>query len=142
MKLRELIRRTVKAGKKRIKIHDPNLKLVTKEDVRQAIKEGKIEIINKKGQYGHAATIRRIQKKKGRRRGHGKRKGKATARMSKKEKWMKTIRAIRRQLRKLRDAGVITKKEYRRMYMLAKGNYIKSKRGIYEVLELIRRGAL
>jgi hypothetical protein len=28
------------------------------------------------------------------------------------------------------------------MYMLAKGNYIKSKRGIYEVLELIRRGAL
>ena len=95
-----------------------------------------------KGQYGHAAKIRRIQKKKGRRRGLGRRKGKKTARKSKKEAWMRQIRGVRKYLRKLRDSGIITRKEYRRLYMLAKGGYIRTKRAVKETLELIRRGAL
>ncbi|RLF31170.1 MAG: 50S ribosomal protein L19e, partial [Thermoplasmata archaeon] len=67
------------------------------------------------------------QKEKGRRRGHGSRKGAKHARLSKKERWIKTIRPIRMYLKTLRDEKKIDRTIYRRYYMKAKGGEFKSK---------------
>ena len=68
-----------------------------------------------------------IQKEKGRRRGHGSRKGAKYARLSRKERWMRMIRPIRLYLRKLRDERKIDKSTYRRYYLKAKGGEFRSK---------------
>lgn len=99
---------------------------ITREDIRKLIKEGVIRVkpehSNSRGRW------RRLhkQRKKGRRRGPGSRKGKATARLSKKEAWMNRVRAQRKLLKTLRDKGVISRKDYRRLYRLVKGGVFKS----------------
>jgi len=99
---------------------------VTKEEIRKLIREGVIRVKPVKGNSRARWKERHEKRKKGRRRGPGKRKGTKTARLSKKEAWMNRIRKIRRYLRYLRDKGVIDKKTYRRLYMLAKGGAFKS----------------
>jgi len=99
---------------------------VTKEEIRRLIKEGVIRAKPVKGNSRARWKERHEKRKKGRRRGPGKRKGAKTARLSKKEAWMNRIRKIRRYLKYLRDRGVIDRKTYRRLYMLAKGGTFKS----------------
>jgi large subunit ribosomal protein L19e len=99
---------------------------VTKQDVLKLIKQGKIQVRPKKGNSHSRWLERHIQRRKGRRRGHGKRKGKASARLDPKEVWMARIRKMRRYLRWLRDHEVIDRRTYRRMYRLAKGGAFKS----------------
>lgn len=99
---------------------------VTKEEIRRLIKEGVIRVKPVKGNSRARWKERHEKRKKGRRRGPGKRKGAKTARLSKKEAWMNRIRKIRRYLRYLRDRGIIDRKTYRRLYMLAKGGVFKS----------------
>jgi large subunit ribosomal protein L19e len=67
------------------------------------------------------------QKKKGRRRGQGSRKGAKYARFPKKNQWIRTIRALRRFLRSLRDEGRVNKSDYRKYYRKAKGGEFRSK---------------
>ncbi len=99
---------------------------VTKEEIRRLIKEGVIRVKPAKGNSRARWRERHEKRKKGRRRGPGKRKGAKTARLSKKEAWMNTIRKIRRYLRYLRDHGMIDRRTYRRLYMLAKGGTFRS----------------
>jgi len=98
----------------------------TKDDIRKLIKDGVIGVKPVRGISRSRWKIRHEQRKKGRRRGHGKRKGAKTARLSKKEAWMHRIRKIRRYLRYLRDKEIIDRRTYRRLYMLAKGGMFKS----------------
>ncbi len=99
---------------------------ITREEIRGLIKDGAIYVVpphsNSRGRW----RIRHEKRKRGRRRGYGRRKGAATARMDKKEMWMHRIRKIRRYLRYLRDHGQIDRRTYRRLYMLAKGGTFKS----------------
>ncbi|GBF09681.1 50S ribosomal protein L19e [Aeropyrum pernix] len=124
---RRLAAEILGVGESRIWISpDPELReeiegAVTKADVRALIKRGVIKVIPEKGNAGHASKVRHMQRRKGRRRGMGRRKGVATARLDPKERWMHRIRKIRRYLRYLRDKQVIDRKTYRRLYMLAKG---------------------
>ncbi len=99
---------------------------ITKEDIRRLIKEGVIKVKPKKGNSRARWKERHEQRKKGRRRGPGHRKGDKTARTPKKEQWMNRIRKIRKFLRYLRDHGIISRRDYRRLYMLAKGGMFKS----------------
>ncbi|MEL9908792.1 MAG: 50S ribosomal protein L19e [Desulfurococcus sp.] len=99
---------------------------ITREDVRRLIKEGAIWVAPKHGITGYSSKVRHKQRVKGRRRGHGKRKGSKTARLDEKEVWMNKIRKIRRYLRYLRDKKFIDAKTYRRLYMLAKGGHFNS----------------
>lgn len=114
-------------GESRIWIDpDPELReeiegAVTKADVRSLINRGIIDVEPKKGNAGYSGKVRRLQRRKGRRRGPGRRKGVSTARLDPKEAWMARIRKIRRYLQYLRDKGVIDRRTYRRLYMLAKG---------------------
>ena len=100
--------------------------VVSKEDVRKLIKKGVIKVEPEKGNSRARWKVRHEQRKKGRRRGYGKRKGKATARQDPKEAWMYRIRKIRRFLRYLRDHDIIDRKTYRELYMKAKGGMFDS----------------
>ena len=116
---------------------------ITREDIRNLIKEGIIQKKYKKGISKYRKNLHHERKKKGRARGLGKRKGTKTARTPKKRAWIRRIRPQRRELKKLRDRKLITASNYRRLYKNAKGGmftsvaqmnrYIKEK-------ELLRRG--
>lgn len=99
---------------------------VTRRDVVALVKKGLIAIEPVKGNSRERWRKRHTQRSKGRKRGYGKRKGPATARMDPKEAWMNRIRKIRAHLKWLRDHGLIDRKTYRRYYRLAKGGSFKS----------------
>jgi len=98
----------------------------TRDDVRKLLKQNVIKILPIKGQ---------TRRKKKKRRGPGSRKGKKTARLSKKERWMMRVRAQRKLLRKLRDKGKLTKSEYRKLYMLVKGGMFRSRAHLLEYIK-------
>jgi large subunit ribosomal protein L19e len=102
-------------------------KAVTKDDIRLLILGKAIKSRQKKGISSGRKKYNINQKKKGRRKGHGSRKGAKYARFPKKELWIKTIRPIRIYLRKLRDEKKIDKSIYRKYYMKAKGGEFRSK---------------
>lgn len=124
---RRLAAEVLGVGESRIWIDpDPELRdeiegAVTKGDVRALIKRGVIGVLPEKGNARHASKVRKVQRRKGRRRGPGRRKGVASARSDPKEQWMNRIRKIRRYLKYLRDKEVIDRRTYRRLYLLAKG---------------------
>jgi len=102
-------------------------KALTKEDIRALVERGVIKIKPIKGQSRFWARINHLQKKKGRRRGYGSRKGTKTARMNSKLLWILRIRAIRKLLRILKRKGLIDKKIYRKVYLMAKGGMFRSR---------------
>ena len=106
---------------------DEIAKAVTKEDIRVLINGKAIKTRAIQGISSARRNYAKSQKNKGRRRGHGSRKGAKYARMPKKERWIKTIRPIRTYLRKLRDEKQITPSVYRKYYMRAKGGEFRSK---------------
>jgi large subunit ribosomal protein L19e len=100
---------------------------ITRADIRRLINDKAIRARQKKGvSRGRARHIQK-QKKKGKRRGHGSRKGAKGARNPKKQAWISTIRPIRAQLKYYRDSGRIDSKTYRKLYRRAKGGMFKSK---------------
>lgn len=116
---------------------------ITREDIRNLIKEGIIQKKYKKGVSKYRKNIRHERKKKGLGRGLGKRKGPKHARMPKKRAYIKRIRPIRRELRKLRDRKLITPANYRKLYRNAKGGMFNNVRQMNRYIkdkELQRRG--
>lgn len=106
---------------------DEIAKAVTKEDIRVLIKGKAIKSRQKKGISSGRKKYLQNQKEKGRRKGHGSRKGSKHARLSKKERWIKTIRPIRKYLRELRDEKKITPTIYRKYYRKAKGGEFRNR---------------
>ena len=100
---------------------------MTRGDIRKFIGLKMIRAKPKVGNSRGRVRKREAQKKKGRQRGHGKRAGSASARLTKKQKWMKKIRAQRSLLKKLRDEEKIPTSVYRKVYRLAKAGTFKSR---------------
>ena len=121
----------LKCGVNRVWIHPNHIEdvaeAVTREDMKALIHSRVIQKKQKKGISKARTRYIAAQKKKGKRKGHGSRKGAKNARMPKKRRWISTIRPIRKMLKELRDAGTISRKDYRRLYLLAKGGTFKSK---------------
>ena len=116
---------------------------ITRDDIRNLIKQGIIQKKYKTGISKHRKNVRHEKKKKGRMRGLGKRKGKKYARTPKKRAWIKRIRPQRRELKKLRDRKLITAANYRKLYKNAKGGMFTSVSQLNRYIkekELIRRG--
>lgn len=89
---------------------------ITKADIRRMIKKG---YIKKKDDF---------LKWKWKERNKGKvRKGGKYAVISRKERWILRIRALRKLLRELKDGEYITKESYRKLYRLAKGGMFRSR---------------
>lgn len=100
---------------------------VTREDLRKLVKSGAISARKVRGISRSRAKLRVAQRAKGRRSGAGKRKGTANARASRKERWMTTIRNVRKMLAELKAAKKIDGAAYRKLYLLAKGGVFKSR---------------
>ena len=99
---------------------------MTREDIKALIKE---KLIKKKPGFKSRARARVLEqkRKKGRRKGRGSKKGTQKARINPKRQWIKTIRAIRRLLRKLKEEKKLSKEEYRKHYLYAKAGKYRSK---------------
>jgi large subunit ribosomal protein L19e len=121
---------SLKIGKNRVWI-DPERgedveEAITRAEIRKLIHEGAIKAAPKKGVSRGRARVIHAKRKKGLKKGMGRRKGKKTARMPRKELWKIRIRAIRAYLKDLRDRRIIQKDIYRRLYLLAKGGTFRS----------------
>jgi len=94
---------------------------MTRDDVREIIKQGLIQEKPAKKQTRSRAKKRVELKRKRKATGHGKRRGTAGARKSSKAKWMERVRAQRRSLRKLKEEGKLEAGVYRKYYLRIKG---------------------
>jgi len=101
---------------------------ITKADIRGLIID---KAISKKPTVGTSrvrARKKAIQKRKGKRRGVGSRKGRKTARLPQKEVWMNKIRAQRAVLKELKQKEKIENETFRDLYMKSKGGFFRSLR--------------
>ncbi len=117
-------------GQNRIKF-DPDAQseiadAITRDDVRELIDSGTIEAKTATGNSRGRARKRQKKRAYGHQKGHGSRKGKAGGRQNKKDDWRSRIRAQRRELRELRDAGDIDRSQYRELYEMASGGEFDS----------------
>jgi large subunit ribosomal protein L19e len=119
----------LKCGENRVWIDPAALEDVasaaTKEDIRKLIGES-IKRKPVRGISRARINKKRIQKAKGRRKGHGSRKGRRGARMPSKRLWIIRIRALRKRLKYLRDSQAIDRRTYRVLYRKAKGGEFRS----------------
>ena len=126
-KIKALAADILNVGVSRIKLGEFDAsEITTRDDVRGLIKEKKITVIP-------PAVPGKKPKKK--RSTSGNRKGAKKARTQPKKQWMRRIRALRRVLKEARKKGVVKGKEYRKLYLAAKGNQFKGKRHLQRVLE-------
>ncbi len=100
---------------------------ITADDIRRLIKDGVIKASPKTGISNFRKNKVRLQKAKGRRKGKGSKKGMLGTRLNKKRIWVKRIRIIRNTLNELRESGKIDKPNYRKLYMMAKSGFFRSR---------------
>lgn len=99
---------------------------ITKFDIRGLINQGVIRRVHVRGTSRVRARKIAVQKRKGRRRGYGSRKGKHNARGNEKRIWINNVRAQRDVLKRVRDKGLISTLDYRRVYAKVKGGFFRS----------------
>jgi large subunit ribosomal protein L19e len=92
---------------------------ITRDEIRKLIHEGVIRQRREKGISRSRARILHGKKKKGRRTNIGSRGGSPRARVSKKEAWMRKIRAIRKRLQELKKNKIIPEGNYQKLYRMA-----------------------
>jgi len=134
---KELVARVLGVGVSRIKfapeaaaqIQDA----ITREEIHSLIKQKAIVIKQKKGVS--RSRVRKV------RQGPGSRKGKRGARSEKKQVWVKKVRALRRHLSYLLGHGVISKENYKKLYLWVKGGQIRTVKRLDEIArEMGRKG--
>ncbi|MFQ5647909.1 MAG: 50S ribosomal protein L19e [Candidatus Aenigmatarchaeota archaeon] len=108
---------------------------LTREDIRGLIKKGLIKSVQKKGTSRAAARKRLAQKRKGRQKGTGSRKGTYGARTPQKGLWIRQIKSLRKLLRELRDSGRIDRNVYRKMFAMAKGGFFRNRKHLLYYLK-------
>lgn len=139
---RRMAAQLLKVGENKVKFDSERSEdiqeALTKDDIRALIKS---KAITKKPVVGNskARIKKKVEaKKRGRRKGHGRREGSVNARVHKKVRWMTKIRAIRDELKKMRDSKEISDSEYRKLYLQAKGNLFQSRRHLHEYIKRMR----
>ncbi len=131
---RRLASKIMKCGQHKVHMDPLRLKdiseAITREDVRKLIKSDAITKIPEDAPSKRQITLRAAQKKKGRRTGHGSRKGSFKSRTgnSQKERWIRTIRPQRQMIRELKDAETIDNETYKKLYKLSKGGVFRSRK--------------
>ena len=109
---------------------------ITKPDVKRLIGNGAIIELQKRGISRARANKRKLQKAKGRRRGHGSRKGRAGARgENSKTLWVNKVRLQRRFAAALKNSNKVDKETYKDLYRKIKGGFFRSKSHIIVYLE-------
>jgi len=131
---KRLASQTLKCSEKRIVFDTDRLdeikEAITKADIRALVKKDAIRRKPMKSVSRGRARKIRTQKIKGRRKGHGSRKGRKTARTPKKRAWINKIRTQKKLLKLLIDKEIISKRNYRTLYLKSKGGFFRSRRHI------------
>ncbi len=123
----------LKCGRNRVWISDdPKFEellegTITRADVRIAVSSHAIAKLPIQGQARGRVRRVKVQRRKGRRRGPGSRRGTAGARTPPKGRWIRQVRPQRALLKGFRSAGRIDPVTYRRFYLRAKGGMFRSK---------------
>ncbi|MGC8812760.1 MAG: 50S ribosomal protein L19e, partial [Candidatus Aenigmatarchaeota archaeon] len=66
-------------------------------------------------------------KERGKKKGRGRRKGAKFAVFPRKERWMSTVRALRKMLKEMKEKNEIENQTFKRIYKLVKGGMFRSK---------------
>ncbi len=129
--IKEISADELKVGKSRVWIDtnsiDKVLDATSREDVRKLIELNIIQRRNKKNHSNQRLKKRITQLSKGRRRGPGSVRGTKYARYPRKRRWISTIRALRSELKTMRDNGSIEKPTYRKYYRTIKSGSFTSR---------------
>jgi len=129
----------LKAGENRIVFDTTKLneikEAITKADIRKLIADGAISKRQKKGISSFRANKLRLQKRKGKRKGPGSRKGTKTARTPRKRLWITKVRVQRRFIKLLQMKKLVAPETYTKVYRMIKGNMFRSKRHLKLYLE-------
>ena len=99
---------------------------ITKFDVRKLINKGVIQIKPARGVSRFRAKKIHEQKLRGRRRGHGSRKGGKKVRTNPKRAWINKVRLQRKFLSRLKQKNLINKQDYREIYYKIGGGFFRS----------------
>jgi len=114
----------MKVGQSRIAMDPEHLEdiknAITRRDIKKMISKGYIKVKRSK-----IKRPKLYQKKK--KRGPGSKKGSSRAKFTKKERWMQTVRPLRKMLKELRDKGKIDTRTYRKTYLLVKSGMFRSR---------------
>lgn len=137
---RRLAAAILKCGEGRVWI-DPSSQeelsdAVTRSDIRGAIKAGVIRRLPAVGTSRGRARRHAAEVQKGRHSGPGSRRGTPSARLPRKDRWMRRIRAQRALLRDLRRDRKIEASAYREFYRRAKGGMFRSREHLMVNLRL------
>jgi len=108
---------------------------ITREEIRRLIHEDIIQPLPKRGISRARARVLHEKKRRGLKRGPGRKSGSTRARISKKQVWMKKIRALRKKLRELKTSRVITESVYRRLYNMAGSGVFESTADLERYIE-------
>lgn len=119
-----------KCSKNRIRFDTERLEdikgAITKRDISSLIGEGAITKLPPRNTSRFHARKIHMQKKKGRRKGHGSRKGRSTARTPAKRSWINKIRLQRSFIKHLKVQEQIDNKIYYELYNKSKGGFFRS----------------
>jgi len=100
---------------------------ITRKEIQILIKEGRIQVLQKKG-----VSRGRVRARHGRRKKAGSRKG---GQKIGKEEWVVRIRSIRRRLRTLRDKRELSAANYKTLVAMAKGGAFRGASHIDEYVK-------
>lgn len=131
---KRLAAQILKCSKKRIRF-DPDRssdikEAITRIDIKGLIKDKAIRKIHARGVSRGRVRKRLVQRRKGKQKGPGSKKGSRGARLPRKRAWINKIRAQRKLLKKLKENKIINDKEYREFYLKSKGGFFRSRRHI------------
>ncbi len=129
----------LKSGENRVVFDNTRLseikEAITKADIRKLINDGAIRARQKKGISSFRGNKLRLQKRKGKRKGYGSRKGTKTARTPRKRAWITKVRVQRKFIKLMKLKKSVAPETYTKVYRMIKGNMFRSKRHLKLYLE-------
>jgi large subunit ribosomal protein L19e len=102
-------------------------KAITRIDIKKLIKQGAIKALPGK--------LRKPREMKKSRKGIGSRKGAKYSIFKRKERWISTVRPLRKMLKELRTSQQIENVTYKKLYKLVKGGVFRSRSHLKVYLE-------
>ena len=131
---RTLASSVLNIGRKRVWLDPERMEEIkealTRDDIRKLISNGLIRAKQEKGVSRGRARATLKQKRKGRRKGIGSRKGKTNVRQQLKRQWLSKIRLQRELFQQLKDKKLISISTYRLLRQKSKGGYFRSPRHV------------
>jgi large subunit ribosomal protein L19e len=130
--VRRIAGKLLNSGTSRIRILDAKRasEALTREDVRGLIKEKIVIVLPKQGISRGKARITQSRKQAGRGRGEGKTKGARYAGVSRKQLWMRKVRALRKTLKN--NSFRLESADYRIIYRMVSGNAFRGRKQLLD----------